>query len=228
MNIMNNKLDDGVALLGAEHDRVWSNLPWFVNQTLNADEQNEAAAHLSICLVCRRELNGLNALQNAVTARTSEPRCEAALNRLHERMNESAERSRVIPWAAAAVLAIVTGLTGVMAFNTGLIGTGGSNGAFITLGARTIMMVDDDIARARIVFEQDMTELQLRKLLLSMDAELIDGPTPRGAYTIALPKLIDNAELHGAVAKLRESKRVIFVEPIVPIGASRREDRLSR
>jgi hypothetical protein len=218
------ELDKNLNEPGSEHDRVWSNLPWFVNQTLSADEQREAAAHLSSCLTCRRELAGLRTLQNVVAARTLEPRREAALDRLHERMNENTESRRIFPWAAAAVLAIVTGLTALVALNTGLIGSSGGTSAFITLGSRTITMVDDNVASARIVFDQDMTELQLRKLLLAVDAELIDGPTPRGAYTIAFPEIDSSTGMHSAVAVLRESKRVIFVEPIVSIGGSGRED----
>ena len=220
---MDKETSKNLTALGAEHDRVWANLPWFVNATLSAAEQREATVHLSSCLVCHRALAGLRALQNAVTGRTAEPRCEAALDRLHERMVEGANPRRVFPSAAAAVLAIVTGLTGMVALNTGLIGSG--DGAFNTLGSRTIMMVDDNVARARIVFDQDMTELQLRKLLLAVDAEMIDGPTPRGAYTIAFPEITSsNTDMQSAVAILRESKRVIFVEPIVSIGSSSRED----
>jgi hypothetical protein len=140
-------------------------------------------------------------------------------------MVASANPRRVFPWAAAAVLAIVTGLTGMVALNTGLIGSGSGAGAFNTLGSRTIMMVDDNVSRARIVFDRDMTELQLRKLLLAVGAEMIDGPTPRGAYTIAFPEITSsNTDMRSAVAILRESKRVIFVEPIVSIGSSSRED----
>ena len=111
-----------------------------------------------------------------------------------------------------------------MAVNTGLIGSTDGTGDYLTLGARTVVMGDDDVAKARIVFDQDMTELQLRKLLLAVDAELIDGPTPRGAYTIALPSITGSLEQQSAVEKLRESKRVIFVEPVVAIGASRQQN----
>ena len=71
---------------------------------------------------------------------------------------------------------------------------------------------------ARIVFDRDVTELQLRRLLLSSQVELIDGPTPRGAYTIAMPAVKNVEDLQAAVARLRDSKQVLFVEPIVGIG----------
>ena len=113
----------------------------------------------------------------------------------------------------------------MVALNTGLIGSGSGAGAFNTLGSRAIMMIDDNVFRARIVFDQDMTELQLRKLLLAVDAEMIGGPTPRGTYTIAFPEITrSNTNMQSAVTILRASKRVIFVEPILSIGGSGRED----
>jgi len=59
--------------------------------------------------------------------------------------------------------------------------------------------------------------LQLRELLLLAQAELIDGPTPRGAYTITLPKVAQGDDLQAAVALLRDSKQEVFVEPILGI-----------
>lgn len=217
---MHKETSKNLTALGAEHDRVWANLPWFVNESLSTPEQREAIVHLSSCLVCRRELSGLRALQNAITGRTAEPRREAALDRLHERMVASAIPRRIFPWAAAAVLTIVTGLAGMVALNTGLSGSGSGAGAFNTLGSRAITMIDDNVFTARILFDQDMTELQLRKLLLAVGAEMIDGPTPRGAYTIAFPELTSNNDMQSAVTILRASKRVIFVEPILSIGGS--------
>jgi hypothetical protein len=104
-------------------------------------------------------------------------------------------RARAYPWAAAAVLVIVTGLAGLINLNSGLTGDAQGTNRYITLGSRTIELVDEQIITARIVFDQDVTELQLRELLLLAQAELIDGPTPRGAYTITLPKVAQGDDL---------------------------------
>jgi hypothetical protein len=215
---MNKDFENTLNAYDAEHDRVWSNLPWFVNQSLAAEEHDEAKTHLSTCLVCRREVVGLNALQEAISTRRSDPKCESALDRLHERLDGSESHTREFPWAAAAVLVIVTGLAGIINLNSGLTGDPIGTNAYSTLGARSIEMIDENIVTARIVFDQDITELQLRELLLSAQVELIDGPTPRGAYTIVLPDVRRGADLQSAVGKLRGSKRVLFVEPIVGIG----------
>jgi hypothetical protein len=206
----------------AEHERVWSTLPWLVNGTLSVVEQQRVERHSSTCLVCRREVLALGALREAMASRTLEPKCETALVRLHERIDNDAA-GRIFPWAAAAVLAVVTGLVGLAAINIGLIPLRDQDNAYSTLGARSIELDDDTVAKARIVFEHDVTERQLRELLLAFDAELIDGPTPRGAYTIGMPRVTRSEELQAVVASLRQSKRVIFVEPVVVSRSQRSE-----
>ncbi|TDJ68413.1 MAG: hypothetical protein E2O35_02780 [Proteobacteria bacterium] len=208
----------------AEHERVWSSLPWFVNGTLSVGERQAADSHLSMCLVCRREAIALGALREAIASRTLEPRCESALKHLHQRIDAPVYARTAFPWAAAAVLAIVVGLASVSSIKTGLISIGGQSDTYVTLGSRTIEVNDGAVATARIVFKQFVTERQLRDLLLAVDAELVDGPTPRGAYTIALPQVSDGEELQAVVASLRQSKRVIFVEPIIIPGSQRTND----
>jgi hypothetical protein len=213
-----------LAAHDAGHARVWPNLPWFVNGTLEAGERRDTESHLATCLVCRREATALGALQDSVASPALDPRCEAALGRLHERIEENERGARVFPRAAAAVLIIVTGLTGLVAMHTGSIGSRDGGKAYRTLGARSIALDRDNVPRARIVFEQDVTERQLRELLLAVDAELIDGPTPRGTYTIAMPRITRIEDLHAAMTNLRQSKRVIFVEPVAYPGSERSGD----
>lgn len=215
---MNNESNYDLSTFDAQHDRVWENLPWFANNTLGDEERRESASHLSICLVCRREVDGLKALHEAMASRNLEPQCESALDRLHERLDESTRATPAVPWAAAAVLAIVTGLAGLININSGLMGSVSGNNAYMTLGARTTQLIDNKIVTARIVFDEGVTEFQLRELLLSAEAEMVDGPTARGAYTIAMPKVRRGEDLQAAVAKLRDSDRVLFVEPIIGLG----------
>jgi hypothetical protein len=222
--MMSIDLKSGVDRLDAEHEQVWLNLPWYVNDTLAAPEHAAAQKHLSVCLVCRREAAALRSMQRVLVARTLDPQCEAALQRLNARLDRNAAGERLFPWAAAAVLVLVTGLTGLVGLNTGLGGKTETNKAYITLGTRTTEMADTSFVTARIVFDHDVTELQMRKLLLAADAELVDGPTTRGAYTIALSAASASDDLQAALSILRESKQVLFVEPIIAVGASRRPE----
>lgn len=217
-------LPDSLAEYDAEHERVALDLPWHVNGTLSEAEQAGVRAHLAHCLVCRRELAALKALSSAVTIRSREPRAEAALARIHERFDDRSAQRRLFPWAAAAVLVAVAGLAGFVGINTGLLGDGKGNDGYLTLGVRSMDAPDLPLVTARIVFDHGVTERQLRDLLLDAEAELIDGPTPRGAYTIALPRVSRGDDLQQAVAALRASERVLFVEPILSVRQRRRAD----
>lgn len=217
---------DSVAAFDAEHERVMLDLPWYVNGTLSESGQASVGAHLARCLVCRRELAALNALSSAVTSRVREPRAEAALARIHARFDDESTRRRLFPWAAAAVLVIVAGLAGFVGINTGLLGGSAGNTGYLTLGARSVDARENSLVTARIVFGHGVTERQLRETLLDAEAELIDGPTPRGAYTIGLPQVARGDDLQQAVAALRASDRVLFVEPIIaPPQRSRTDER---
>ena len=218
---MNPGPPDSMSAYDAEHARAALDLPWYVNGTLPADEHAAVRAHLARCLVCRRDLAVLTTLGDAVASRTREPRAEAALARIHARLERGPSRRRLFPWAAAAALIIVAGLAGFVGINAGLPG-GTDNHGYLTLGARSVDATDMSHVTARIVFGHGTTERQLRELLLDAEAELIDGPTPRGAYTIALPRASRGGDLQQAVAALRASDRVLFVEPIVSVRQRRR------
>ncbi len=213
---------DAKSAYDAEHSRAALDLPWYVNGTLNATEHAMVRAHLSRCLVCRRELATLTTLREAVARRSREPRAEAALARIHARLERAPASRRLFPWAAAAALVIVTGLAGFVGVNTGLLGGASDEHGYLTLGSRSVDGADPDHVTARIVFGHGTTERQLRELLLAAEAELVDGPTPRGAYTIALPEVSRGDDLQQAVATLRASERVLFVEPIVSARQRRR------
>ena len=50
-----------------QHHQIQFLLPWYVNQSLQQHEQRLVENHIRHCLPCRRELNGLRKLAEAVT-----------------------------------------------------------------------------------------------------------------------------------------------------------------
>ena len=66
---------------------------------------------------------------------------------------------------------------------------------------------------ARLVFYHNVTEGQLRSVLLSVGADLVDGPTPRGVYTIVIHQTAASGGAASALSHLRHSRKVVYVEP---------------
>ena len=70
--------------------------------------------------------------------------------------------------------------------------------------------------RAHLVFYDNITERQLRALLLSVGADLIEGPTPQGVYTVAFTRTADPVEIERVLSELRHSRRIVYAEPLLP------------
>ncbi len=232
---MNRKFHNGVAALGAEHDRVFANLPWLVNETLADEEQLEATSHISCCLVCRRELVALNALRETVASRTAEPRCEAALDRLHERINERACVRRIVPWAAAAVLVLVLGLTGVVAFNAGVMSSSHNKAALAPGAASVNKVVDDATADLPVMMpDDDPPQVPFEQSLVAHDAGNRNAETRIRNNRLAVPPARGNHKfvplwhirktgLHSSAPNSSEAQ-VIFFEPVLSRDAPAKKD----
>lgn len=198
----------------ARHAAVFELLPWYVNGTLAAAERARVVAHLDGCLSCRRELELLEALQRALRAPASERRCEDALRRLHARM---APRTKAAPpWAAAAVLALVVGLVSTLSGNTEASVAWLKNTGLSMMSQSHVADSSTESVRAHLVFYDNITERQLRALLLSVGADLIEGPTPQGVYTVAFTHTADAQEIRRVLSELRHSRRVVYAEPLMP------------
>jgi hypothetical protein len=199
----------------ARHIAAFELLPWLVNGTLAAGERTEVLAHLDACLVCRRERERLRVLAALVRAPSAAQRCEEALHRMHARMQRQPRSPARAPWAAAATLVLVTGLVALLADSTE------SSVAWLRNTGLSMMSqshVTDSAApalRAHLVFYDNITERQLRALLLSVGADLIEGPTAGGVYTISFPRAAGAQEAAGALTALRHSRRVVYAEPLL-------------
>ena len=62
----------------------------------------------------------------------------------------------------------------------------------------------------RIVFADTTTERQLRETLRSVEARIVDGPSPVGAYTL---RITDTQALASVVERLRAEPSVRLAEP---------------
>ena len=80
-----------------------------------------------------------------------------------------------------------------------------------------VRALDDRAAFLRpqvnLVFYDDITERELRSLVLAVGAEVVEGPTPQGMYTLAFSRQMSPGEIMDALRQLRFSRRVLFAEP---------------
>ena len=201
------------AQFAETHNNVTAILPWYVNGTLTALQKRDVDAHLGNCLVCRRELAALKNLQTAMRERHEDVACENALAGLHARLDKQELKWR-FPWAAAASMVMIVGLV-FAASNRVTEGLLDFSDGFQTLGNRPHLIENPINRSARIVFRNDVDATEIVALLDTVDASIDTGPSQRGAYTISFAGTLSSVEQRQALENLRDSGRVLFVEPVV-------------
>ena len=208
-------------------------LPWYANGTLEPAERAQVEAHLALCPACSREAQGCQELAGAV--RGAEPVAPSPhpvqLSRLLARIEE-AERPRrregsepfgerlrrrvagfaaapaALRWALAAQLVLILGLVGALAWDEP-----GPPSVYRTLSDQAVP--PSDATRLRVLFAETATEAEIRRLLLPLQAEITGGPSPLGAYTLALPASGEGGESVSVVlAHLRSQPQVRFAEAV--------------
>ncbi len=218
--------NDNLAPFEAEHPEAWALLPWYVNHTLAPPAVTRIEQHLRECLVCRRELTLLNVLAEQIVTPIADAECEAALQRMSARLAQIPARPRQFPWAAAAMLAISTSLLALTTDNAAT-STAWLRNAGFSMVAEPVF--DDRAARpngpqVNLVFYDDITERELRSLVLAVGAAVVEGPTPQGVYTLAFARQMSPGEVMDALRQLRYSRSVLFAEPAVTTKVSRAAD----
>ncbi len=211
---MNN---ENLMRLDAEHQDSWALLPWLANDTLRASEKLRVAQHLRTCLVCRREVAMLRRLAEHISTRAPVDECEAALRRLSPRLDAAPRRARSLPWAAAAMLVLCTSLVAWAADNAARSTAWLRHAGYSVVAAQ---LHDEPVSGAvgpqvKLVFYDDITEHELRSLLLRVGAAVVEGPTPQGVYTLAFARQMSPGEVMDALRQLRFSREVLFAEPAV-------------
>ena len=204
----------------ARHERCAQLLPWWVNGTLSAEERQLVRGHLGQCSACRQDVAQLELLARHIRAPAVDTRCEDALRRLHAKIELPRRARRPLPWAAAAVLVLVFGLTNATSRHAEANTSWLRNMGLSKMQQAPVLGNDARPLMARLVFYNDITEGQLRALLLSVGAELVEGPTDRGVYTISINPGRQWPAATQALARLRHSGQVVYAEPTLPNAIS--------
>lgn len=188
-------------------------LPFYANGTLNEQETRQAEAALKKNPSLKKELaylrelrealrsvphenspgeHGLKRLQKAIKAENAEhPAIATARNKIAKEQN--------LFWPVIAVAACFLLLLQTVYIaaprpspSEELTAAGGSHSA---LAGKTVL---------NVTFVPDAREENIRRLLLSLEAQIVEGPSALGLYKVAVPKKAENI-----LEKLRAHKNLI-------------------
>lgn len=213
-----------------DHDYLWELLPWYVNEGLSRDEVSEVEAHLKDCPACQSEVSRCRDVSQTVKSNQREiwmPSAQHFATLLDSVDAFEAKRSKAqdsLPWLARwfpwfsqtprpvrFTLALQGAL--VVALATTLL----VRGSVPTESYRTLSQPDEhpqlNGQQVRLVFSDDLTEKELREMLLGVHGHIVAGPSPLGVYTIALEAANASAQVTPeTLAKLRAHPKVRLAE----------------
>jgi anti-sigma factor RsiW len=190
------------------HEQARS-LAWYVAGTLSDRERREVEHHLATCAECRAELASIqvmrrdlrgaydsepgpsshvkNTVLERIKASTGEPVTQIDAFRRRE-LAPSPDKAgrrgwsrplRVPQWASAAALLLIVVQAGFLLRSNFDRGPGA--------GVVTTRGLAPQATRMRAAFDPQASSLQIRQLLLSLGARIVDGPASDGTYVIELP-----------------------------------------
>jgi anti-sigma factor RsiW len=215
-----------------EHQAVQELLAWHASGKLAPDEAQRVARHVQTCAQCRQDLQWERELldearRTPLDDEASPGAAEAALAGLLPRLGAqeavpmpapaplpwwrtlAANEPRWLRWTAVAQCVVIAGLALVLARPQSE-----PEGAYRAMGASDAMGVPDGAAAASgnvvVIFAPGATEQDLRRILQTQDARIVDGPTVTGAYVLSIPAAVRPQALQA----LRANAAIKLAEPL--------------
>jgi hypothetical protein len=189
-------------------------LPWYENGTLSKEESTLVEKHLSECTHCQQELSFLHALHKQVKSEQLDlTPGEFGLKRLLRDIKQADKPAKqTYPWwpkafATAAAIVIVVQSALLINFSTT------QTDAIVPLGVKLTEKT------LQIRFAPTANEQQIRDILQSVNATLVDGPGALGIYQIRLNEGDDQeAAIDRVISRLKSQPEIItFVEKSYPL-----------
>ncbi len=211
-----------------QHNVIWELLPWYVNDSLSPQELTEVETHLSDCPICQVEVARCKQLNQSIKSNEREtwtpsaPHFAKILDDVdaHEKRATTKKSSswlaNWLPWLSAtpSPARFALGLQGALVLVLGA--TLFYRGVVPTDEFRTLSNPGPTAqtlgAQIRVVFADDISEKEMRALLLSISSRLIAGPSSLGVYTIALSTENSAPNVNQAIAQLRSSSKIRLAE----------------
>ena len=192
-------------------------LPWFVNGTLAGEDLAFVKRHLEQCVRCQREVEWLRELHAACVAGEAMPGASATFRNLRRQLEKpsggrdpmarprgpSGRTRRWWPWAIATEFAVIIVMGSLL-----ISGTEGP-ALYRTLGTNAMAPATASLV---IVFDPATTEAEVRRILRSAGARIVDGPTQANAYVLDVPA----GQIDRAAQTIREERAAVLVERLAP------------
>ncbi len=195
------------------HDQARELLPWFANGTLAENERKGVADHLRACGACRSEVESLDRVRHVVRDPPADDGTEVGnldeiLARIDHDGGARQRKTPVVRWLLIAQSAAIV-ILAILLLVPDSPRVPGDPQSFRTLSAAQETVPQGELL-LRIVFVDTTTERQLREILQSVEARIVDGPSPVGAYTL---DITDTQDLGSVVERLRAKPSVRLAEP---------------
>jgi anti-sigma factor RsiW len=200
-----------------QHIEAAELLPWLVNGTLEPAELARIERHVVDCIACKQELAHLRSCHQLYQQESADAAASRGLERVQARIDEiESSLGAQRPWRRLAAgwqtlpawsrVALMTQTALVVGLSLFLL-IAPQPHYYHTLGAAS--PVSSERALVVAIFDSTRSEREIRSLLLSTGARIIDGPSREGAYTLE----VSAAEHERVLAHLRAHSAVVFAEP---------------
>jgi hypothetical protein len=219
-----------------EHGEALTLLPWFVNGSLSAQEAARVSAHLQHCAGCRQETRWLTQLREAVQDDATQEAMHLGMQRIWGKIEQAAQppepqRTRLQQgWARAReqLASIAHGFThtrlaGALSVLLVALLSGAwwwspwphgspTEAPYRMLSAMPPKVAPGSASEAQIavIFKQDASRETIATLLQDTRSRLLTGPTPEGAYVLA----VDAARMRTTLQALQQRPDIRFAEPV--------------
>ncbi len=203
------------------HEQAMELLPWLINNSLSNDERVVVLDHAKYCVVCRREIEHLEHLQDSIECLSGPvPIPGPDMRNINARIDSWIDRQNFIrqsfswiggfflsPWrmayVAQTVLLVVLGAV--------LLWPESRDADYTTLTQSQELAVGHYV---RVVFSPELTFAKQQALLDDLELRIVDGPTDRGVYTLATANSMAVEERDVALKQLSNNPGVIFAQPV--------------
>ncbi len=219
------------------HGECWNLLPWIANESAAAKEVARVEEHLRGCRECQEELEFQRRLRNAIRSEEAVvlapqtslqklmQRIDAPAGMDDEDMDDESEPSsakgvalpRREPARWSRWLAVAAAVQGIAI--TGLLAALWSQSHETLTAPRYSGLVESGKAMThrpviRVVFAGNVALDEMNRVVRSVDAQIVAGPSEAGVYTLGFAAgSADEPDISKTLAHLRADSRVKFAEP---------------